>query len=159
MIHKSELCSFLVRAKKSTYASEDESKKIFEKDTSTTLIFEEGDYKYHDNYFGGEPFGGREIVFFQGKPLYIMTYYGRIYENMVDGKEIYKILQQALTLIPEEKPYRGPKEYKEGDYIYTNDFVGEVDNFSGEETITLNGKKIYKAQYVGGLVDQKNPNT
>jgi len=58
-------------------------------------------------------------------------------------------------LIPEDKPYRGPKEFNEGNYTYSNDFVGEVDNFFGEETIKFNGKEIYKAKYIGGLVDQR----
>jgi len=135
MINIQDLCKFLVKAKKSTYASGDESKKIIEKDKSTTLIFENGDWKYHDNYFGGEPYGGREIIFYKGEPVYIMTYYGRVYESVVDLKGVYKTLQQALTLIPEDNPYRGPKEFNEGNYTYSNDFVGDVDNFFGEEII------------------------
>ncbi|GHV24908.1 hypothetical protein FACS1894176_02220 [Bacteroidia bacterium] len=52
MINLSELCRFLTKAKKATYASGDSTKKIKESDFSTTLLFEEGDWKYHDNYFG-----------------------------------------------------------------------------------------------------------
>ncbi|HNY04800.1 MAG TPA: hypothetical protein PKI92_03540, partial [Candidatus Woesebacteria bacterium] len=75
MLDIKNLREFLVKAKKSTYASGDASKEIVELDKSTTLIFEEGDFKYHDNYFGGEPYGGREVVFFKGEPVYIMVYY------------------------------------------------------------------------------------
>lgn len=32
---------------------------------------------------------------------------------------------------------------------------GEVDRFSGEEKITQGDKLIYKANYLGGLVDQR----
>ena len=78
MIDKQRLCKFLVDAKKSTYAAGETAKKIVERDKSTTLIFENGDLKYHDNYFGGEPFGGREVVFLQNEPIYIMTYYGLV---------------------------------------------------------------------------------
>jgi hypothetical protein len=45
MIDLSELCKFLVKAKKSTYAAGDDAKKIIEADKSTTLIFEDGDWK------------------------------------------------------------------------------------------------------------------
>lgn len=155
MIELPRLCKFLVKAKKATYASGEESPKIKEKDQSTTLVFEDGDRKYHDNYFGGEPYGGREVVFFQGNPVYMMTYYGRVNEKVADFGEVYKTLQQALLLIPESKPYRGPKEYMQGSYIYSNSFVGEVDNFFGEEIIRHNGEEIYKAKYMGGLVDQR----
>lgn len=155
MINLDELKSFLVKAKKATYASDDESAKIINEDKSTTLIFEDSDWKYHDNYFGGEPYGGREVVFFQGQPIYIMTYYGWVDEKAENVKEIYGVLQKALTLIPEDKPYRGPGELLEENYSYSNSFQGDVDNFSGEEIIKLGNQEVYRAKYMGGLVDQR----
>lgn len=154
MINLKELCSFLVKAKKATYAAGDAAKNTIESDKSTTLVFEDGDWKYHDNYFGGEPYGGREVVFFQGLPVYIMVYYGKVDEAVSDVKALYKILQGALSLIPEDKPFRGPKEFSQDGLKYANVFEGEIDNFSGEETITSeDGNEIYKAKYAGGLVD------
>jgi hypothetical protein len=155
MLDISILKEFLVKAKKSTYASEDKAQKVKENDKSTTLIFEEGDYKYHDNYFGGEPYGGREVVFFQCKPIYLMTYYGWVDEKIKDAGEVYRILQKALSLIPKEYPYRGPAEFIEDTYKYVNEYIGDVDNFSGKEFIEYEGKIIYQAKYVGGLVDQR----
>ena len=155
MMNILNLNQFLIKAKKSTYASGDTAQKIKEDDKSTTLIFKEGDYKYHDNYFGGEPYGGREVVFFQGKPIYLMVYYGFVDENAKDVGEVYRVLQQALSLIPEHAPYRGPAEYVLGEYKYTNIYVGELGNFSGEEIIKYNGNEVYRAKYVGGLVDQR----
>ena len=155
MIDKKQFCKFLVEAKKSTYASGDASKEIKEEDKSRTLIFEQGDFKYHDNFFGGEPYGGREVVFFKDQPIYMMVYYGYVNENVDDFKDIYRVLRVALLFIPEENPYRGPKEYIDGDYIYTNNFTGEIDNFSGEEIITFKGGEIYRAKYIGGFVDIK----
>jgi len=156
MIDKQRLCKFLVDAKKSTYAAGQTAKKIVEADKSTTLIFEDGDMKYHDNYFGGEPFGGREVVFLQNDPVYIMTYYGLVDESVSDFEAVYKILQKALSLIPEDYPFRGPKEYAEGGLTYKNSYTGEVDNFFGEETISsADGKEIYKAKYIGGFVNQR----
>jgi len=58
-------------------------------------------------------------------------------------------------LIPEQYPYRGPKNYNENNLSYINSFTGDIDNFSGEETITQDGKEIYKAKYIGGFVDQR----
>ncbi|HNZ86789.1 MAG TPA: DUF5680 domain-containing protein [bacterium] len=155
MFNKKELCKFLVEAKKSTYASGDATKEIKEENKSKTLIFEKGDFKYHDNYFGGEPYGGREVVFFQNQAVYMMVYYGYVNEKINDFKDVYKVLRGALLLIPEENPYRGPKEYIDGDYIYANNFIGEVDNFSGEEIITYKGEEIYRAKYIGGFIDKK----
>ena len=155
MINKKELCKFLVRAKKSTYASGDLAKKVVNSDRSTTLVFESGDWKYQDNYFGGEPYGGREVVFFKGQPVYIMTYYGQIDNSVSDLNKIYGVLMSALKLIPENNPYRGPKRYVSGDFVYKNNFTGEIDNFFGEEFISRNGRVIYRARYNGGFVDMR----
>ena len=156
MINLNELCKFLVKAKKSTYAAGDTAKKVIEGDKSTTLVFEEGDWRYHDNYFGGEPYGGREVVLFQDKPIYIMVYYGWVNEGVSDAQSVYKVLQSALRLIPEDKPFRGPKQYQLDGFEYLNVFEGEINNFSGEETIkSVDGIEIYKAKYIGGLVDQR----
>lgn len=156
MLDKKELCKFLVEAKKSTYAAGDLAEDVINKDDSTTLVFENADWKYHDNYFGGEPYGGREVVFFKNKPVYIMVYYGQVDSSVSNVKDVYAVLMNALKLIPESKPYRGPEEYSSGEYLYKNIFTGEVDNFSGEESILKNNKEIYKAKYIGGFVDVKN---
>lgn len=155
MINKKKLCKFLVKAKKSTYAAGALAQKIINNDKSTTLIFENGDWKYHDNYFGGEPYGGREVVFFKNQPVYIMTYYGQINNSISDVSKVYNILMDALKLIPEDKPYRGPIKYNSGNLSYKNNFTGEIDNFFGEESIAENGKEIYRAKYMGGFVDIK----
>ncbi len=154
MFDLKQLCEFLVQAKKSTYALGDDSIKIKESDGSTSLIFEKGDWKYHDNYFGGEPYGGREVVFFKNKPVYIMVYYGQIKNFSMGIEKIYHFLQESLRLIPEGRPFRGPEVYDQGSMRYLNIFSGEIDNFFGKETIELeNEGEIYEARYVGGLVD------
>ena len=156
MIDLNELCKFLVKAKKSTDAAGEAAKKIVDADKSSTLIFEDGDWKYHDNYFGGEPYGGREVVFFQNSPVYMMVYYGWVIESVSDVQAVYKTLQGALTLIPEDKPFRGTKKYNLEGVEYINVFDGEINNFFGEEIIkSADGNEIYKAKYIGGLVDQR----
>lgn len=155
MLDKKQLCKFLVKAKRATYAAGDVAKKIVESDKSTTIVFEDGDWKYHDNYFGGEPYGGREVVFFKNTPVYIMTYYGQVDESVTNLDGVYKFLQETLTLIPADKPFRGPKKYNKDNLSYVNSFTGEIEHFFGEETIKQNGEEIYKAKYMGGLVDQR----
>ena len=156
MIDLKQLSEFLVKAKQATYAAGDNANKIVGQDKSTTITFEDGDWKYHDNYFGGEPYGGREVVFFKDLPVYMMVYYGWVVEGVKDVDAVYKTLQGALALIPAAKPFRGPTEYIEGDLKYVNNFAGEVDSFSGEESISSkDGQEIYKAKYIGGLVDQR----
>lgn len=148
------LAEFIVKANRATYASGDSSLAKKETDSSTTLTFAEGDWSYHDNYFGGEPFGGREVVHYQGKPVFIMTYYGFVFESVTDPKPIYETLQAALRLLPLEAPYRGPKSFINGEYEYKNSYVGEIARFSGKEEIYYNGTLVYEASYMGGVVDR-----
>ncbi|MCR4326137.1 MAG: DUF5680 domain-containing protein, partial [Candidatus Roizmanbacteria bacterium] len=82
------------------------------------------------------------------------TYYGWV-EPGVATDPVYEILRGALMHMPEKYPFRGPKEFVQGDYRYTNSWDGELERFSGHEAITKNGKTIYEAYYRGGLVDQR----
>lgn len=153
-MNKEALRQFLIDANKAGYAGGEEKKWIKELDGSTTIPFEKGSWKSHDNFFGGEPYGGRTIVFYEGKPYWTMVYYGWVAEG-VESNPVYGVLRNALMQMPEDYPFRGPNEYKEGEFTYINSWKGKVERFSGEEQITQSGKLIYKANYLGGFVDQR----
>ena len=155
MINSKQLCEFLVKAKKTGYASGDKANKSKEKNKSKTITFKNGDWLYYDNYFGGEPYGGEEVVYLKNQPVYMMVYYGSVDKSIKDFKKVYKFLREALALMPKDEPFRGPKFYKSGEYAYRNWFQGGTTNFSGVEKIYFGKKKIYEAKYVGGLVDQR----
>ncbi len=148
------LRQFLIDSNKAGYAGGEEKKWIKESDGSTTIPFEKGAWKSHDNFFGGEPYGGRTVVFYESKPYWMMVYYGWVEEN-TEVDPVYKVLRNSLKRMPEEYPFRGPKEYKESNYTYTNSWEGQIERFSGEEQIIQVDKLIYKSIYTGGLVDQK----
>ncbi len=135
MINTKELGEFLVKAKVATYASGDADMKVINDDKSTTITFKEGDWLYHDNYFGGEPYGGREAVFLKGQPVYMMVYYGKVHKEVEDVGEVYGILMNALKQISLEAPYRGPREYSEQNMLYKNDYDGEVTDWRGFKVI------------------------
>ena len=150
----SDIKKFIVEANKAGYAAGDSATIIKEADGSKTIVYEKGDWKYHDNFFGGEPYGGREVVFYKGKPVWMMVYYGWVIPN-IDPKTISPFLQESLRLIPEDSPFRGPKLHESANMHYINEWKGQADSFKGEEIILLDKKEVYKAFYVGGLVDQR----
>lgn len=153
-MNKEILRQFLIDSNKAGYAGGEEKKWIKEPDGSTTIPFSKGEWRSHDNFFGGEPYGGRVVVFHQEKPAWIMVYYGWVAEG-APTDPIYAILRNALMRMPEEAPFRGPKEFQEGEYTYKNEWTGDVERYSGEEQITQGDKLVYKANYMGGLVDQR----
>lgn len=147
------LKSFILEASKASYASGDSSVKTKEPDGSTTIEYESGSYRYHDNYFGGEPYGGREIVFLDDKPLWMMVYYGLVH-SAVEAKPVYSFLMESLSLATAAMPYRGPSLHERGEFRYENLLTGDVDRFSGTEKIYQSDTCVYEASYIGGLVDQ-----
>ncbi|TSC77766.1 MAG: hypothetical protein G01um101429_969 [Parcubacteria group bacterium Gr01-1014_29] len=90
-MNKETLRKFLIEANKAGYAGGKEREWIKESDGSTTIPFQKGEWRSHDNFFGGEPYGGRSVVFYQEKPVWIMVYYGCVTEG-IDSRFLYGIL-------------------------------------------------------------------
>ena len=141
-----EITEFLIRAKRATYAG-----KGAETDSSRPgshdLVFREGEYMYYDTYLGGDRFAGEEALWIRDIPYWSMNYAGRVTGENFSGD----FLKEALLHV-EEEPYRGPREYTEGEYAYSCDITGDFSWFQGRETIDYNGKQIYECFFHGGLI-------
>jgi hypothetical protein len=79
------LLRFLTEASRRGYAAGSSTVQTREADHSTTIVIKQGDWSFHDNYFGGEPYGGREVVFFQERPVWMAVYYGHVDDEDVDA--------------------------------------------------------------------------
>ena len=150
---KDALKKFLIEANKAGYSTGQYDKIVIEKDKSNTISYESGDFRAHDNFFGGEPYGGRYVVFYKGNPVWIMVYYGKVFESVKEFELVYKFLQKCLSNMPSDMPLRGPKELNDSKYLYKNTWEGDLEEFFGKEAIFENDKKIYNATYMGGMVD------
>lgn len=151
------LRQFLVEAAQHGYGSGDESGWQKEPDQSTIITYESEEFRLHDNFFGGEPFGGREVVFDSlGNPQWMMVYWGAVEPSWTDIKGVYHFLQSALQQPPSEAPYRGPAAFDQPPYHYRNFWQGELEEFHGHEVILYEEQKVYHASYLGGLVDQRS---
>jgi len=144
---------FLVYATQQGYAANNTREYIHEADGSTSIIVEQGEWRSHDNYFGGEPYGGRIVVSLEQKPIWMMVYYGRVEPGITELEPIYGVVMEALKQMPSEAPYRGPKGLVVGEYAYYNEWNGSIENYEGEEFIVHKGQKVYSAWYRGGLVN------
>jgi len=143
----SELISFLLRAKRATYAGKGpESPSTHPQ--SHDLSYEEGELLYIDTYLGGSKFAGEEALWHTGTPIWSMNYVGRVTGEGFSGD----FLKAALQHVPAERPYRGPAEYTEGDYTYRCRVTGDFGWFHGSETISLHGKCIYECLFHGGSI-------
>ena len=145
-----ELSKFLVKAKIATYASEGEANERVLEDGAKELTFESDGYNYRDRYYGFNPFVGEEIVWKDDKIVWSMNYFGKILSDVVSAKEVYKFLQSAMRQVKEDRPFRGPNNFKSGDFEYIDESIGEVHNFTGTEKILFKGQEIYRLNYHGG---------
>ena len=143
------LQKFLIEAKKNGYASDVPPQK--EKDGSFSNRYSKGDWSFHDNWFGGEPFGGREVVLYKNKPYWMMVYYG---SDTQLAPETISFLRKALFQMPEAMPTRGPKVFIYGKYKYVNTWAGTLVKFIGEEKIFFAEKEVFRTNYQGGFVNQ-----
>ena len=149
------LKKFLEESGKADYANTSPESWIKEKDGSRTIEYVSGDWRFHDNFFGGEPYGGRIVIHHKGNPIWIFVYYGWIEPFVKDIQKVYDFLKLALNANPENKIFRGPKRFVHKEFIYKNSRKGGLETFFGEEAIYQNEKEVYKAKYMGGLVDKR----
>lgn len=147
------LREFIVKAKIETYAGNAKAQKL--EDGSKLLVFKEDRFSYNDKYFGFNPFIGEEIVFENNKPIWGMNYFGKIFSKNVSADKVYEFLRKAMKLVSKERPFRGPNSFKENDFEYSDESIGEIDSFSGIEKIFFKGIQVYKLVYHGGLIKEK----
>jgi hypothetical protein len=141
---------FLIKAKKSGYAFNGEVGGRTLNDKSKEFLFKNRDYVYRDTYFGSRKFIGEEIVFRLGCPIWGMNYFGKILSDLVDQKNIYLFLKKAMSKIKKDRPFRGPKKFIEGKFLYQDKNIGNLKKFDGIEEIFFDRKKVYELKYHGG---------
>src|SRR5437867_3465931 len=145
-IEREGLRRFLIAANMAGYAATGTVVRD-EADGSHTITYEADGWRFEDNFFGGEPYGGREVVSRDGRVEWMMLYYGWVGSTSLSNNAVYRFLRHALKEVPEDRPYRGPASYREDDLEYRNQVGGDLANFGGEEVILERGAEIYRARY------------
>ncbi|MBR0715103.1 DUF5680 domain-containing protein [Bradyrhizobium liaoningense] len=152
-----DLATFLLEAKRRTYAGLDDDATIAAPllAGSKQLEHRAPPYAYRDIYFGMGFFVGQETVSRDDTPIWSMCYSGGARPEITDRTTLlalYKFLRRALLAAGIEKPYRGPPVLSADDMTYRNDVEGSLDRFHGIETISKAGVQLYELRYSGGLL-------
>jgi transcriptional regulator with XRE-family HTH domain len=142
-----EIANFLCYAKRKTYAGKG-AETTSSRQASHDLRWSDGNYTYYDTYLGGEQFSGEEAVWNKDVPIWSMNYCGRVLGEGFSGD----FLKEALFLVSEEYPFRGPRIYLNGDYSYHCIHNGDFDWFQGYEEIFHKGNKVYECYFHGGSI-------
>lgn len=150
-----ELSEFLVEAKRNGHISKESvyDKYVILEDNSREFIFNKEDYTYRDRYIGFKSFAGEEIVFLKQKPIWTMNYCGGIKDAAANSDEVYAFLESAIREVPAKAPFRGPRFFAHGRFIYINHMEGNIERFNGTEFILFHGRRIYELNYHGGIIN------
>ena len=153
------ILDFLIRAKKNTYANGNAAKvnssRIGSKDYQYEETIDDKKLCYHDTYFGGEKFIGCEVVYIGDKPIWAMNYNGYSVVENLSEEAMDNALRPALMQVGVDNsvlPVRGPSKFVNGEYKYTFEQSGAMENFIGLERIYKNDVLIYELHCAGGIV-------
>lgn len=157
-----ELAAFLVRAKKNAWAGDiNEVGPI--RPGFKRHVWKEGNWEYEDEYAGYYCAPGQEFARFQGKPVWAMSYDGGMEKEHWGDTDYtgltFRHLKKALLLVTQDRPFRGPEEFREGDLIYTCEVEGDIERFRVKEKISENvgpwNYILFKQNCIGGLIISK----
>ena len=158
-INESKLLKFIAKAHRNTYAAPKEIKAKHFLETPflpghKCYHFTDGEWEYFDGYSGETWAPGREVVLFQGEPVWAMSYQGKPnpdYSSEFLDTEVFGFLKKALRNMTEDMPFRGPSSFKEGDFEYTFNLNGDYEYFTGREAITHKGIEVFFRDIMGSL--------
>lgn len=150
------LVHFLLQAKCHTYASQGDTATVIPLVPGTKqLEYRDGLFVYRDIYVGMAYFVGQEIVSYQDRPVWSMSYAGGVSATIRDRAQmgtIYAFLRLALRQGTVAQPARGPAVVRDGSYIYMHQSHGTLEAFWGDERITDNTGQVYELHYSGGIL-------
>lgn len=121
---------------------------------SYDIVFEEGDYHYHDVFVGFSDFCEQEHVTFKGELVWSMVYYGYLLApERFTGEEAVVVLKDALsTMYERENCFLGGFRFAASPYKYRDMNFGDYKRFNGVEKIWKNNELVYELSYCGGIV-------
>jgi hypothetical protein len=150
------LNNFLNKASLATYAG-DGKRVTSDKKGFYDLEYREGDFYYRDSFAGYLASHGQETVWYQDRPVWMCSYAGGMRGSKTDdaafAHDAFELLKKAMrTDRSEEFRPRGPRNLKDGDWEYGNDYTGDITNFKGHEEIFYKGELVFVHDYFGGVL-------
>lgn len=147
---KDRLIEFILRARRNTYASGGGKVTPSLKD-SVQLEYTEDDFMYRDVYFiGNSIFNGIEAVYFEGKVVWSMSYFGDM-KNLTED-EADKILRKALIDNWNTTRLWNDVQAEYDNFIYVCKAKGSIDKMSGVEEILKEEEAVYSFTFNGGFI-------
>jgi len=116
-----------------------------------------GKWYYKDSYSGFFQSWGREVIWYNGKPLWAQIYGGgmqpEFHKNPIFTHKTFDFLKKAMSAGDKVNRFqpRGPKVFKQEDWEYKSKMKGNIKKFEGKEKITYKKKIVFTHDFHGGL--------
>ena len=143
------LLEFLVEARRETYAIPTGTALG---DGTEEMAWRAGDWRYQDRYAGTNPYGGHELIWHREQVVWLMHYFAEVVSTRCPMDAIYAFQREALGRPDPARPMRGPAAFARPPFAYVNDIEGDLERFSGVETIASEGEIVYRMVFHGGCV-------
>jgi len=152
-INLAELAEFVAAASAATFAGNGKETKAQRPDFHE-FLFDDGEWNYRDSYTGWYRSRGMEVVRLDGRIVWATCYGGGMETGLEEmAGETFTFLKQALSQKPTEwHSFRGPNVLESGEWRYTYEQVGNIEEFVGHEQIFFAGKRVFFHQISGGVV-------
>jgi len=146
------LHEFIVRAKAATYVGNGQPAPAC-RPGSHDLKFADGDWDYLDSYFGGRDFIGEEAVYYRGKAVWAMNYYGHILRpDLITPTQAGQVIKASLSELYRQGRFLGGFIHEHAGFTYTDTSEGSLESFRGREFISVQGESAYELFYHGGVI-------
>lgn len=123
------------------------------KKNGKVLTRQDGEWKYEDEFYGGEPYSGNETLWYGDKDVFRCVYWGKVADG-INFSDVYDFLRKALKVGPTGTcVHRGPECFSEDNLVYTNSCSGDIEEFTQTERIYMGDKEVYTAYFIGGRVN------
>lgn len=150
-----DLVDFVSKARTKTWAGGMDKGRSNRTGSRGSLVYQEGNLRYEDEYFGEDRFQGQEIVYQDDKPVWGMVYYGgMVAENGIDSQDEFGFLKRALLVKAQKARLTGIAVYSEGDRSYRCETKGDWSDFRGEEKIRSRDVIVHRVVFAGGIIKE-----
>jgi spore maturation protein CgeB len=145
---KKELLAFIVLAREKTYAS-GKRPKISKK---KTYSFKKGSFAYQDTYYDREKvFQGQEVIFYNSRVVWSFSYRGIVNDD-IRASEVFSFLKKCLLQQVSNARFYSTCEMEFEKWKYVCKGRGNLEEFSGEETVYFENAQVYLMRYFAGIL-------
>ena len=119
------------------------------------------DWRLEDEYTGYFRAPGMTTIYYKDQPAWTMQYggHGQTEGYEARAKQTFEFLKAALRRVTPAMPFRGPKEYTEGNKRYEFTLLeGDITDCLWREKITEDGQLIFTQTGLAGIVIQRDSN-